>query len=264
MNADDITSQFRLLVSSISKSMRNLDYPVPVLKFAAASPGLTVGLNALIEATPPNWPDDINLGPVVSIVQDEGIPLVWVPRSEHVTALIEQVSRDARLTYLAAHETDIIEDCRAVLAQVTAGQVLEMARLAIRATDALQDGHREAAQALAVTVTDSAIEDVVGSGTRYKARPERVRVSGELPYSDVKAFLPLAAVVPFLFSEAPANRWSSAEPPDELSRHLTVHQPHRAYRDPRNALIAVMLAASVLRAVQEGADLIGETGTEAP
>jgi len=62
----------------------------------AASPAFLRMLERLRESLPPNWPDDIDLDKVRTIVQDEGLPLVWVPRAEIMTELLAAPDRTAR------------------------------------------------------------------------------------------------------------------------------------------------------------------------
>ena len=54
----------------------------------------------------------------VTIAQDEGIPLVWVPRAELVQLMFDAPDADARRVLLEEHAEEIIEDCWKVVDDV--------------------------------------------------------------------------------------------------------------------------------------------------
>lgn len=106
-------------------------------------------LRPLRERLPPNWPGDIDLGQVQAVIQDDGLPLVWVPRAEIVTSLLAAPDRAARVEVLLAHEQEITADCRTVLGSVSHETLSGQLPLAMKALEAFEAGHHEAAQALA-------------------------------------------------------------------------------------------------------------------
>ncbi|MGS2620189.1 hypothetical protein ACVCAH_37900 [Micromonospora sp. LZ34] len=96
-----------------------------------------------------------------SLVQDEGIPLVWVPRKEIVRQVLQSANRDERIKVLLAHRDDVIQDCQDVLAKVSDGELVSQFPLAASAVDAFADGHDEAAQSLAVVVTETVVSRTI-------------------------------------------------------------------------------------------------------
>lgn len=48
------------------------------------------------------------------MVQDEGIPLVWVPRGEIVSDVLAAPDRQARIKILLARSGEVMQDCRDV------------------------------------------------------------------------------------------------------------------------------------------------------
>jgi hypothetical protein len=91
----------------------------PQLSQFALSPAFVRMLERLRESLPPNWPDDIDLDKVTTIVQDEGLPLVWVPRAEIVTELLAAPDRTARVEVLLTHLDEVVDACRVVLGDVS-------------------------------------------------------------------------------------------------------------------------------------------------
>jgi len=104
----------KLPVSSAQIS-RNLDI---VAKLQASSAqifrNLDIGpafariFDAIREKYPSNWPTDIDLERVTSVVQDDGLPIVWVPRAEIVKMLLAAEDRSARVDVLLGHIPELI------------------------------------------------------------------------------------------------------------------------------------------------------------
>ena len=253
------------LSESISHVVPKIDFQdllpsvaFPALNFAEQYAGLYSSISDMFEpmmqrlreALPPNWPESggmFDLG--LDIIRDEGVPLVWVPRKEIITELLEAPDRNSRLGILLARKVDVIEDCRGVLEDVTCDSFAEQVTLLRRAVDALEAGHDEAAQALAVVVTETAVTRSIGG---YKKVKKEVVVDlGDMPLFALRvraALLPLAS----FYTDWYPNK--GAPPPELLSRHATVHQADSVHYTSSNAVLAVMLGTSVLRALQEFAE----------
>jgi len=206
-------------------------------------------LRPLLESLPPNWPDDIDLGEVETVIQDDGLPIVWVPRAEIVTSMLAAPDRAARVDLLLAHEQEITADCRTVLGGISHDTLSGQLPLAVKALDAFEAGHHEAAQALAVTVTETAVTHALGdyAQARQKAAFDPSRVT--LRQLRVKAAL--APIGPFYTAWYPS---SGSPAPEALSRHVTIHQADQQHYTSGNAAVAVLLTTSVLRALQELAE----------
>ena len=225
----------------------------PALNFAEQYAGLYSSISGMFEpmmqrlreSLPPNWPESggmFDLG--LEIIRDEGVPLVWVPRKEIIAELLEAPDRDSRLGILLARKVEVTEDCRGVLEDVTSFGA--QATLLRRAVDALEAGHDEAAQALAVVVTETAVTRSIGG---YKKVKKKVVVDlADLPLFALRvhaALLPLGS----FYTDWWPNK--GTPPPVLLSRHATVHQADSIHYTASNALLAVILGTSVLRALQE-------------
>lgn len=234
----------------------NLQGVIPQVDFSAILPkiefpwaGLSELAQRIRERLPPNWPDDIDLDAVQAVIQDDGLPLVWVPRAEIVANLLAAADRTARVELLLAHEQEIIADCRAVLSGISHDTLTGQLPLAVKALDAFKSGHYEAAQALAVTVTETAVSDALGSyaEARQKAAfdPDRVTLR------QLRVQAALAPIGPFYTIWYPR---SGKPAPETLSRHVTVHHADQRHYTRGNSAVAVLLLTSVLRALQELAE----------
>lgn len=185
------------------------------------------------------------------MVQCDGIPLVWVPREEIVGEVLSAADRSARTDVLLDHVDQLVDDCRAVLDGIPAGPLEDQTHLALRALDALWEGHVEAAQALAVLVTESAVSRTLGR--KYPVVKKQVFFDGTVTFAALRLRAALAPIGPFY-----QPRWprSGQVPPSSLSRHVSVHQADRTHYTRTNGVIAVLLATSVLRGLQEFGELV--------
>jgi hypothetical protein len=182
-----------------------------------------------------------------TVVQNDGIPLVWVPRSEIILAMISATGRADRIDLLIARGEQVADDCRKVLADVQHPLIVDQAWLAKRAIEALVAGHFESAQALAVVVTETAVANVLG-GNYDKVRKRVLFDPGKTKVSELRLRLALAPIGQFYTSW---HRDSGSPQPESLSRHVSVHQADPTHYTKGNAIVAAMLVASVLRALQE-------------
>jgi hypothetical protein len=245
-------------LQTIAQNSRNLDI---VAKLQASSAQISRNLDigpafarifdTIREKYPPNWPTDIDLERVTSVVRDDGLPIVWVPRAEIVKMLLAAEDRSARVDVLLGHIPELIADSRNVLSQVSHCALADQVSLASRAVEAFEDGHREAAQALAVTVTETAVARALGK--KYSDVVEKVAFDPEyVTFAQLRLQAALAPIGSFYTPWYPS---SGTPPPTALSRHVTVHQADLRHYTHENAIVAVLLVASVLRALQEFQEL---------
>ena len=114
--------------------------------------------------------------------------------------------------------------------------------------DALRSGHDAAGQALAFNLTDSLVRKLV-NGQGYSAMTKRF--GGEFGEMSLAAMRLDAAILPFVASLVEWSPLSAKPEPVELSRHVSAHHAStRQYTRP-NALLAVLLSSSVVRAVDD-------------
>lgn len=248
---DDLRERLQAAQPDLSSLLQKITVPVPDLS------GLRERLRDLTrEWLPPNWPYGLDPDLAFSVIQDEGIPLVWVPRADIVSELLDAADREERLKVLVSRADEVAEDCAAALSEVTNSELVNQVPLARRAVAAYAAGHHEAAQALAVVVVETAVSHTVkpkktpGRKSSYERIAEAVKVDdpGKLSLTELRLRAALAPIGPFYVSWYP----TSGDPaPEELSRHVTVHQAHIDHYTQGNAAVAVMMVASVLRGLQE-------------
>ncbi|ROO60436.1 hypothetical protein EDC02_2307 [Micromonospora sp. Llam0] len=238
---------------NVKSLMAQLSFEVPNLR------GLRGQMQLLAEKLPPNWRGSgIKLIDAWSVLQEEGIPLVWVPRAEILAELLAAPDRAARLKILVAHDAAVADDCRAVLTEVTHSELAEQVPLGFKAVDAFAAGHCESAQALAVVVVETVVTRLIKPkaqlpgqrASKYQRIAAELRVDSpkDLTVGNMRFRAAMAPISPFFVPWYP-DRGDPA--PEELSRHVTVHQAHVAHYSPGNAAVAVMMVASVLRGIQE-------------
>lgn len=113
----------------------------------AAAPDLNAALRLVADKMPPNWRGHTNWELMFQVIQDEGIPLTWVPRPEIIAELLAAADRDARIEVLRVRSGDVTQDCREALGQVERPDLAPTLSLAISALDSYADGHFASAQA---------------------------------------------------------------------------------------------------------------------
>ena len=132
--------------------------------------------------------------------------------------------------------------------------------LARRAIEAYQAGHIEAAQALAVSVCDTYLKQMfppepTGKNNKdirigYNEMATRLAIQEAQDASVTWALnigYALAPAVQFLVHWWPGDE---AEPPTQLSRHVSIHNASTNHMTKLNAAIAIMLVTSMSVALQ--------------
>lgn len=198
------------------------------------------------EAWPPNWEDDgWDTGVMLArmdIIEAEGLPLVWVPRSSLVANLTDQEDPDARTTLLLERADDALGACDEQLCHVDDTGLAPVAEGVSRALDAWRAGHHEAAQALATTALDTTITRSYGLASRAASREFDLALE-EVPIGVVRQAMVLVAVHRALVTFHPIS-----DPiPTQYNRHATVHAVSPEQYSEANALVALLLATSLIR-----------------
>jgi hypothetical protein len=221
---------------------------LPALDFTPIfGPTVEQLLKQLHDKYPPNWALDISLEKATSVIQDEGLPIVWVPRAEIVEAMLAAEHRSARIDVLLDHIPEVLADCRSMLQQVSHITLTKQVSLAVRALEAFEAGYHEPAQALAVIVTETAVTRVLGESYVDVAK-KVVFDPDHVTFAQLRLRAALAPIARFYTPWRPS--WGKP-PPTALSRHVTVHQADCGHYTRANAAVAVLLVTSVLRASQE-------------
>jgi hypothetical protein len=249
INLDGFLSAVRASVTGPLKGPDDLFRDVAA-NFASVfeASGLRGIIDPLLEHLPPNWPDGIDPVVVETILNQDGLPLVWVPRKEIVELLVNEPNRASRVHVLLEHSAEIVEDCSQALDGVTHGKLAGQLPLARKALATYAEGQGEAAQALSVLITETAVSGAF-DGAKYAEIVAAVEIDmDKISLTTTRLMGALAPVGRFYTS------WwahSGTPAPEELSRHVTVHHADISHFTDANALIAVMLMASILRQLSE-------------
>jgi hypothetical protein len=156
-----------------------------------------------------------------------------------------------------ARTSEIVEDCRQRLEEVLEDDLQHLDGLADDALRALEQANPTAAQALAANVFDTLLRDVCHRGRLFAGSSGRFKyqhvTGGITPVSDetlVGVYRATCVLTPVLKALAEFN--CETDPvPGRFARHATVHRAGTTQYTPANAVIAIMLATSLLREAQE-------------
>ncbi|MEV6324362.1 hypothetical protein AB0M45_24720 [Nocardia sp. NPDC051787] len=252
-------------LNSVTRNLLKLDMSiVPVIDTAALLskdlltlripkielPDIGGILEELAKRWPHNWPDDPpDFALAKQIVEEEGIPIVYIPRGEIVSELVAEPDRAGRVAVLVARTPEILDDCAEALDEPLGDEVVALRPLIRRAIRALRENHFEAAQALCISICDTLITAHI-DGKHNKAKSVCVVKNLDAAFSanQLRYVLGVGPVVNLL------TEWSPKSPkprPEALSRHVTIHQAHPEHFTRDNAIIAVMVATSLMLALNE-------------
>jgi hypothetical protein len=237
----------------------DLSYLVPQVDWAGLT-GLADALARLKEAVeavlPGNWHgENLDLQKMPGVIK-EGIPLAWVPPGDVIHALVAAPDAAARAVVLEANRDPIVDGCHQVLTEVTRPELEDQKRLLEEAASLLASGMHAGAQALAASVWDTAYRGVWRAEPAFQDGPrfKYDKVNGRLPDIDTDD-----AVIEFRqacvfgpFEKACESFFESSPVPTAFNRHATVHAAGPTQYTVANSLTALMLAASLLRELQEG------------
>jgi hypothetical protein len=202
---------------------------------------------------PPNWQcadDWPNLNMFSETVNQDGIPLAWVPRGDIVVGLVHAEGIDGRRAILADREADIVQDCFTCLDDVDAPELAEFVANAREAVRAFQDHHAKPAQALATVVLDAVLR-LLFAAPNFSYGGIRRQLADTWDNATLRymrSALVLAAI-PGALEEFWPNRGDPV--PIRFNRHASAHTVHAEQFTRTNALVAIMTITSLLREAHE-------------
>ena len=200
---------------------------------------------SLRRVAPPNWPYPLpDLMAIETLLQEDGIPLVYVPRAQIVSAMVDAATTDERFAILNEMSGLIAEDCLRALPERPHMGIEKQVPLVREAIQAFNAGYYGPAQALAVAVSDTYLARFVGGS--YGVMKKKASLS---QYSDeepaFQLFRMVYSIAPVTQFLTPFDAKKKTPPPDRLSRHVTVHSASTDHLHKTNALVAIMLASSL-------------------
>lgn len=210
----------------------------------------------LVTLFPSNWPRPLpDINQLKEVLEQDGIPVVHIPRAEIVRAIVDAAGYDARIVIIEDRADDIAQDCMEALDErYDAGDYEKQIPLVRSAIAAFQGGHFEAGQALAVSVCDTYLKSMFPPEPTAKQKLRKIhysemaeRLSIEKADEDSMSWAfnigyALAAATPFLVPWEPGR---GVDPPTKLSRHVSIHFANTDHMTKLNATIAIMLATTM-------------------
>ncbi|MEU4711643.1 hypothetical protein AB0G00_34995 [Nocardia salmonicida] len=214
-------------------------------------PNLDYIFEEITRRYPANWPTDeeLTLDLAKQIVEDEGIPLAYIPRAEIVSDLVHAADRTERGAILVARAAEILDDCERALDGGLHPAVADLKLFLEDAFQAFRLSLVRPTQSVAVAVCTTLIDNHLAG--KYPTAKKMCRVTDiETAWREdrLRYELGIAPVVNLLTEWNP----KSGKPrPAALSRHVSTHQLHLDHFTPENAILAVMVATSLILALNE-------------
>lgn len=181
---------------------------------------------------------------VDSVVMVDGIALYGVPRTSISEALIRADGAAERRDILGRRWQAISADCRAAVEACQTKVVASHVPIALKALDALDSGHTEAAQALTGALLDSMVNSYFGKD-RYLYTPDKGGKRTNEAYDEFTAheYIALAPIW---------QAWQKFFPdeglpvPNTFSRNATAHTVSTKQYSRRNAVQSLMIVSGLI------------------
>ena len=200
-----------------------------------------------LSSLPDNWrTPDGKAGAVHEIYDlmiETGWCLVWCPRLEVLELLLGTADEAERVRLLLANRKLIEEDLRGSLSLVQHEKLSDHRFAALKALTAFEDGHAEAAQALAASCLTSVI------GSVYNLRFNQAVAEFDCDPMETAGWAFRASCVDLLVCRSLAQYHSDrGDPvPDTFSRHASAHSVSAVQFTEVNSLASLLLLNAFLR-----------------
>lgn len=198
---------------------------------------------------PSNWPDEFDhvLLQLVEIVNGEGIPVAWVPRTSILEALIAAESATARSELLIAYRDEILEDCADLVENLDDAFLARYLPIAKEALAVCRGGHWAVAAIASVTLVHNLVEALEWVSDRQRvAKDHRFRAD-----ESVSRLLEQATRAPLVRFYDDWHPKSGRPRPTHITRHVVSHRLDEDQISARNCVVAIMLMASLLVTVEQ-------------
>lgn len=210
-------------------------------------------ISAPLRMMPENIPSEngeLTFREIADFVKSSPIPLYRIPRAHIVLELINAQSLSEQLSVISGHKAAILEDCNEYLSQCSAhGLEAEIRQYIIEAINAFNAGFYSAAQALAANTLESLVRILYEDKTSWNETRDVVR-SGDLPINkqNIKMWL-LISPLGKAFENYDGKKVENI--PFMFNRHASAHSVGSTQYSEVNAVIGIMLTASLLVANSE-------------
>ncbi|MFI2764758.1 hypothetical protein ACH5A3_38945 [Streptomyces echinatus] len=254
------TENIRRTVAANLISAPKVELPKPRLLegLSTAVAPLQSVLERLDAMMPENWQGQrLAYKDMVRLMQ-EGVPLAWVPPADVIRHLLAAQDVACRVEILDDRRTEILASCSKVLDTVTDERFAAQRTLLEECVRMLEGGMFSGAQALAANVWDTLVRALAFANPAWLTDkgwwPGYSKISQRVPSVDIDEatigqFRKAAVFLPFATT---LEEFRGQDPvPDGFNRHATAHAAGAVQYTAANAVIALMLAVSVLREIDD-------------
>ncbi|GAT73014.1 hypothetical protein MHM582_1494 [Microbacterium sp. HM58-2] len=228
-------------------------------QFAKTLEGLQASIGPLIDPAvlqgiklsflPPNLHDvgdEISFSDVHAFIQQEGIPLYLVPRARTAVRLLRAPDRPSRRRILGECFGTLMDDCEAVLANITHPALREEVAFALDGLGAMRSGHTRSAQAMFTVTLDTLIYAFYPDRNERRALTNRKK-DAEVPESFDEMSVHEAMVwLPIWNAHEQFWKDKGDQIPRYYSRHASVHGVSSRQFNKRNCVQVLMLVTSLI------------------
>ncbi|MFJ3975896.1 hypothetical protein [Streptomyces sp. NPDC090021] len=197
-----------------------------------------------------------------AICEEDGVCLIWAPRTEHIEGLLALPGRTERQQYLVEHHLDIVDDVLGSLAAVDHPELLDLVELARDAANSVRDGHYRPAQALLGNILDTTMGRhghtwlratfPLARFTSRRRNPGSNTVLAEardaLPaWGELQALM----FVPALMVSGMMKAFAKTDREQTFNRHLAAHEASTAAYRIEFALSSLLIVQALLRQIDQ-------------
>lgn len=215
---------------------------------------------------PPNLVDidpEFTLNDVWDFVQLHGVALMYVPRARIASRLLWAEDNRAVRTVLGQEFDNIVDDCEAVMRELTWDSLFEHRDFVLEAIETIRSGHTMAAQALLTVVLDTLAFQLRPIADKwrfskavtayYATDPkQQVEIEDELTMQAALVWFPIQEV------HYKFQKTEFENVPRAYGRHPSVHGARKRQFSKRNCAQALMVVCSLMAHADELARRVSE------
>ncbi|MGY4966642.1 hypothetical protein [Streptomyces sp. 900105245] len=204
-----------------------------------------------------------------AICEEDGVCLIWAPRTEHIEGLLALPGRTERQQYLVEHRLDVVDDVLGSLDAVDHPELLDLVELARDAADSVRGGYYRPAQALLGNILDTAMARhghtwlrAAFPWARFTSR--RKNPGSNTVLTEAHAALPawgelqMLMVVPALMVSGMMKAFAKTDREQTFNRHLAAHEASTAAYRVEFALSSLLIVQALLRQIDQHLYATGE------
>lgn len=196
---------------------------------------------------PPNWSEIEDWRRGAAFVEESGWAIVWLPRSEVVSALID-AAPDDRESVLVSRSPTLVEDALECAKAIQHGDLQFIGECAAEIADSIREGRYRAGQALAASVLTELIQGILGH-----KRLAEVHTEYGQPWEEQSIRLLRFALITSTIPKALSNfyRDKGDQMQSSFNRHAVAHGASPVQFTELNALVGLLLVTALTRELQE-------------